>query len=405
LSFRINSNIEALKAYNALAKVNAQTQKAQLRLATGKRINSIADDTSGYSIGMSLQSKMMVQKSELNNASVAQNYLSTAETALVQVNDLITQISGKYADSQNALADRSAIADDIRSIASEIDSILKSTKFNDKNLLAQSDGSALASSDVFDVGSDVTMDFAASNYLNVDAISDKINGASDGTGVKRAESDRFDLNDTLSETIKIQLEVTYADGTSYNKTTGDMAAGMTREQIIDTLQSELQDGSNLIYPTTGGGLYGIMIFHNDNFFGDNPNKYVTDVKITDVYDGTPVDLQSFFGMPEEFGPREAGLTSSSDNDVLSAASDVATISQNVKKALGRIGNLMQTLDSKSDFLTASITNSNSSISRLFDTDMAMEQLNATKGSIGSNATTSILSQLNMSPQSFLQLLG
>jgi flagellin-like hook-associated protein FlgL len=97
--------------------------------------------------------------------------------------------------------------------------------------------------------------------------------------------------------------------------------------------------------------------------------------------------------------------SDSTDDVLSAASNVSTISSNVKSALGRIGNLTQTLDYKRDFLTASITNSTSSVSRLFDTDMAAEQLNAAKSSIASNAATSMLSQLNMAPQNLLQLLG
>ncbi len=40
MSFRINTNVEALNAYNALAKINSQTEKAQLRLATQKRINT-----------------------------------------------------------------------------------------------------------------------------------------------------------------------------------------------------------------------------------------------------------------------------------------------------------------------------------------------------------------------------
>jgi flagellin len=42
---------------------------------------------------------------------------------------------------------------------------------------------------------------------------------------------------------------------------------------------------------------------------------------------------------------------------------------------------------------------------LFDADMAMEQLNATKSSIGGQAATSMLAQLNFAPQAVLQLLG
>jgi len=45
------------------------------------------------------------------------------------------------------------------------------------------------------------------------------------------------------------------------------------------------------------------------------------------------------------------------------------------------------------------------VSRLFDADMAMEQLNATKASIGGQAATAMLAQLNMQPQAVLQLMG
>jgi hypothetical protein len=51
MPFQINVNLDALSAYNALAKVNASTTKAQLKLVTMKRINSVADDTSGFRVG------------------------------------------------------------------------------------------------------------------------------------------------------------------------------------------------------------------------------------------------------------------------------------------------------------------------------------------------------------------
>ena len=404
MAFSINTNLGALKAYNALAQVNSQAQRAQFRLATGKRINSVADDTSGFAVGKSLQSKAMVQKSQLNNAGDAKNYLATAETALMQINDLITEISIKYADSQDPSKSKDSIASDIRSIASEIDSILKTTKYNDTNLLAQADGSALASSNVFDIGSDVTMDFAGSNYLNVDAISEKINGVF-STGVGLPQSETKDENAT-TDTIKIQVDITFADGTTAQRTSGVIAAGTARKDITANLYNNLSDATIRFLTAIGSpGNTGFAVLHMDNWSGNNTDKYITKVELTDVYDSSPVDLMDFFGMPDGFGPREAGLTASSDTDVLSAASDVSTISSNVKSALGRIGNLTQTLDYKSDFLTASITNSTSSISRLFDTDMAAEQLNAAKGSIAGNAATAMLSQLNFAPQNLLQLLG
>ena len=77
--------------------------------------------------------------------------------------------------------------------------------------------------------------------------------------------------------------------------------------------------------------------------------------------------------------------------------------QRVKDGLGQIGNFVQRLDIKDDYLSSAITNATASVSRLFDADMAMEQLNATKGQIGGQVATSMLSQLNSAPQNILSL--
>ena len=82
---------------------------------------------------------------------------------------------------------------------------------------------------------------------------------------------------------------------------------------------------------------------------------------------------------------------------------VASIQTAVQDALGKIGNFSQRLDVKDSYLTSAITNASASISRLFDADMAMEQLNATKGQIGQQIATAMLSQTNTNPQNLLSL--
>ena len=272
MAFQINTNLGALNAYNALVKVNAQTEKAQLRLATGKRINQVADDTSGYNIGKKLESSNLKMKAQLGNIGSAQNYLSTAESALQQVNDKINQITAKQVDATDPLKDQASIANDIRTLAKEIDSILSSTKI-DSTAILTSASSANAS---FDVGgsANVSLDFAGVGYLNA-----------------------TDIN-----------------------------------AVFDS-SSDLQNAT----------------------------------------------------------------------DATVIAATVTTAQSQVRNALGRIGNLSQTLDSRSDFLTSAVANNTASISRLFDADVAEEQLNATKGQIGSQVATAMLSQLNSAPQQILSL--
>ena len=172
----VNTNLSALKIYDSMITINAQTWKSQLNLASMKKINHVADDTSGYKVGTTLQGQNFVKKSALNNASSAKNYLSTAEASLQQINDKLNQITAKYQDSLDPLKSKESIANDINALADEIDSILKNTKINGHSLLAQTDGTKLASSDVYDVDGTITMDFASDTYLKADDLDAILNG-------------------------------------------------------------------------------------------------------------------------------------------------------------------------------------------------------------------------------------
>jgi len=261
MAFQINTNMDALSAYNALAKVNAQTNKAQLRLATMKKINSVADDTSGFKVGKELEADNMKMKAQLNNISSGKNWLSTAESALILVNDKLNQIVAKQEDAKDPIKDQSSLQKDIKAIADEIDSILANTKIN---------------------GNDVLSTVAVS----------------------------FGIGSSVSVNVGTQL---------------DMATH-------DTALTALQAG-----------------------------------------------------------------------DAGSVTQSVTAFQDDVKAALGYIGNNLQVFDSREEYITSSIANNSALISKLFDADMALEQLNATKGQIGSQIGTAMLGTLNAAQQGLLSL--
>ncbi|MBI2419096.1 MAG: flagellar biosynthesis protein FliC [Ignavibacteriales bacterium] len=282
MSFRINTNVDALTAYYALAKNNRDAGQAQIRIATGKRINSVADDTSGFQIGKSLEGKISVMKAAQSNVSGAKNLLATAEGSLISISDLLVKVEGKLSDATNPTADRASIADDIKSLASEISSVLASTKFNNTSLLTG--GGDAEAGFVFQVGNaytdKMTLDFASA--------------------IATASSNGF--NTSVGNFINVA------------------AASVTSTATMSTLQANL-----------------------------------------------------------------------------------STLKSAVTTALGKIGNYVQRLDIREETLNISMSNAQSSVSRLFDADAAMEQLNATRGSILGQAATSMLSQLNQTPQQVLSL--
>ncbi len=275
MPFTVNTNVDALQAYNSLLKTDQATKTAQKRLVSLKKINSVSDDTSGFNVGKKLEAQNGIMKAQLNNISDAKNYLSTAESALQQINDKLNQIQAKQVDAKDPLKDSASIAKDIRTLASEIDSILKNTNINGTQLLASTDGTTALTSPSFDIGgATFTMDFGSAANLNPATLATAIGSAS-------------------------------------------------------------------------------------------------------------------------------GLQNTTDATVLDY--DVSTVSDNVRSALGRLGNLTQTVNSREEYLTAAVANNTSTIASIFDANVLEEQLNATKGQISGQIGMSMFAQLNVSSQSLLSI--
>lgn len=400
MAFSINTSINSIQAYNALVKTTTETLKSQLRLATLKKINSVADDTSGYNVGKQLEAQSLKQKSQLNNVSAAKNYLSTAETALQQINDKFNQIAAKYVDAQDPLKDKDSIAKDIKTLASEIDSILKNTNINGHNLLAQSDGTALASNDTFDLGGNTfTVDFASSSYLNIDTIKSTLEGGTvviPDSGVSFYSSSQL-INTSDAYTGGAQtstITVTFANGTSSDfdvSTAGCSNKGDIYNAIRNAAASQ-NPGVSLSW--IGAPTYGV------------PRVSATGSYITSFKTTSGVDIVGELGLTREVQDTiitSGGLLSTDTDTIIASAENLTTAQDNVRSALGRTGNLIQTADSRSEFLTASLANNTATISSIFDADVAEEQLKATKGNIGIQIGTAMFSQLNTAPQQLLSL--
>ncbi len=156
---RINTNIAAMNAYNALNDINRELSVHQLRLATGKKINSVADDPSGYTIAKKLQARSRGLAQAINNVGDAKNVLSVAEGGLQKINDLFVSIKEQVTRAVNgALSDDelNAIATQINDYLAEIDEIVNQTKFNGMQLLRGAGGGAWISGRDFQVGSDTS---------------------------------------------------------------------------------------------------------------------------------------------------------------------------------------------------------------------------------------------------------
>lgn len=150
---RINTNIGARNALDSLNRINAKVGMVQLRLATGKRINSVSDDAAGYTIAEKTESRFRGLGKALNNIGEAKNILAVAESGYQAINEILLTIKERVIQAGNAsyqTAERTALVSEIQELAGEVDRIVAETKFNGINLI---DGSGLSNA-IFQVGAD-----------------------------------------------------------------------------------------------------------------------------------------------------------------------------------------------------------------------------------------------------------
>ncbi|MDR0927398.1 MAG: flagellin [Ignavibacteria bacterium] len=135
---RVRTNIPAENAYNALSSAGQKIATGQLRLSTGKRINSAADDVAGYITSKSLAARNGSLKAAKTAAGDAKNVTAIAQDSLEQITDLLTQIKDSAAQaSAGALGtdEKISLAKGAFRLAQQIQFITDSTVFGGQQLL------------------------------------------------------------------------------------------------------------------------------------------------------------------------------------------------------------------------------------------------------------------------------
>ncbi len=271
---RINANIGALNALNALRDVNQKLALHQLRLATGKRINSAGDDPVGMTFAKKLDSRARGLAVARNNIGDVQNMMSVAEGGIQSISEILITMKEKILQAANdtiGVSERAAVESQLDDLAAEIDQIVESTTWGGVVLL-----DATYTGKQFQVGEQTTdtMSFSISQDHRASALS-------------VADSD---------------LDVTTSAAAS--------TALSNVNTAVDTMNTSLQS----------------------------------------------------------------------------------------------IGSVSSRMSIKEANISVAITNVTASYSRIFNADMAMEQLEATKYLVLQQTATAMLAQANMAPQSILQLI-
>lgn len=158
---RIRTNTPSENAYNALQSANGSIALRQLRLSTGKRINSASDDVAGYITSRALSSRVGSLRSALNAVGDAKNVATIAQDGLDNINSLLTKIKDAAATAASGALgtdEKVSLAQSAYRLAEQIQTVVDSTVFGGQELIKGS------------FSGDFVIGFTATNTLQTLAI-------------------------------------------------------------------------------------------------------------------------------------------------------------------------------------------------------------------------------------------
>ena len=382
---KINHNIPALRTLNQLNKVNDKASKTMLRLSSGLRINSAADDAAGLAISQKMDTQVRGLQQANRNAMDGISMIQTAEGSYNEVHAMLQRMRELTVQAANGTydeADKVSIQDEIFELQEEIIAIQDRTEFNKKKLLNGSHDRYM-----LQVGANENQSMKIDGSdMNLDNVLTSIYGV--GT-----------------EEAAITLEE-LPNGTTININGVITTIGTPSELDLDKLPA---NSLVVIKLPVGIGTTVEIGYPAKSVAIAEGKKLVLQIGKDDVdfsAAGITLDHNSkasiILPIPDE---NNKSLLDLSDNP--SANKALVQIDKAIETASrirGKLGAYQNRLEHTVNNLGVSEENITASLSRIQDADMALEMANFTQQNILSQAATAMLAQANQRPQQILQLL-
>lgn len=138
MAFSVNTNAGAMAALQSLNATNKGMNQVQSRINTGMNVASTKDDSAKYTVAQNLRGDLGglgAVTSSLNNA---KSVTDTAVAGAEQISDILNQMKAKAYEAADAGLEtnsRAAINKDFTALKEQVTSIIKSSEFNNTNLL------------------------------------------------------------------------------------------------------------------------------------------------------------------------------------------------------------------------------------------------------------------------------
>jgi flagellin len=134
----VQHNLQAANTNRMLSQNVKAVAKSTEKLSSGYGVNRAADDAAGLSISEKMRNQIRGINQSVKNAEDGISAIQTAEGNLNEIHSILQrmgELADKAANDINATEDRTAIADEMKELQKEINSISTKAAFNGTNLL------------------------------------------------------------------------------------------------------------------------------------------------------------------------------------------------------------------------------------------------------------------------------
>ncbi|MCD6334331.1 MAG: flagellin [Candidatus Latescibacteria bacterium] len=403
---RINTNLAALQSLNALNGINRRLGEHQLRLATGKQINSPSDNSAGYTIATKLGVRASGLGQALDNIGSAKNLIAVSEGHLTNINDILASMKVKASEAANdtlGTAERSAILEDLQRFNDQIDQEYAQAKWNSVDLLHG------GSDFKFQIGAGTTENISDFNIA-------KQVWSGGGTGFNSAGLNVVASStsvDTLSTSTLSTDYASVAMGTGATLLGGltELSSGYYTLEVATASAGANTVTATITLRDANGDAVRLSASGSGSSTDTSLSTTFAGSTLTNLNLGVGFSLATLTGISTS-GAESAlyGITYTQGGNTVGDQDQAETFMQQIDDAIANVsaamrytGAIVNRLTYQETSLTVAKTNTLAAQSRIMDADMAYEQLEASKLQILQQTATAMLAQANTMPQNILTL--
>ena len=401
----VQHNLQAMNANRMLNVTTGAQSKSTEKLSSGYRINRAADDAAGLTISEKMRKQIRGLDQASTNAQDGVSAVQTAEGALTEVHSMLqrmNELAVQSANGTNAQSDRQAIQDEIDQLATEIDRVSETTKFNEIYLLKGDTKTA-----------------SKANFMKSTYVMAKDLYAKGGTAVLTADQ----LKEELAKGNKVY---TKKETNAGDQTDADIAeAGkdyayatklydakgkeVSAEQIADSKNADGKTNATNYYVNEKGNVANAITISAADAKAKNIQPFDVNGELSfNLHVGADSAADNKIAVKIESmsaaGIGVKGLKVDTEDDATAAIDRIAEAVAKVSSQRSALGAVQNRLEHTIDNLDNVVENTTAAESRIRDTDMAEEMVNYSKNNILAQAGQSMLAQANQSTQGVLSLL-